>query len=289
VEDKLLSRGLEGKKAVARMYGVDKEQFKSLGMSEWTDKQFGDFTKGMDSTPKAYKLSNGDTAMLRTHSSGLVWNKDANGGAGSWAEPSEMGLTPAPNEQKITNVSNKMVEALGLASVDNFTELHTAANDAQLQIDNIDRNLDLINNMPSGFGANEELLARRIADMFGDDPDEAVANAEVYNADAAQRVAKEIKAFGAGTGLSDKDREFTEQMIAGDITASPEAMGRILRIRKQVAQGTIEQFNDVKAKTKKRLGPEGSIVDDFPVRAPSKALTPPPVNRTYDPASGTFK
>jgi hypothetical protein len=284
VEERLLSKGLEGRKAVSRMYGVDAQKFKDLGMGTWTDEQFASFTKGMDSEVKAYQKADGTPASLRTHSSGMVWDKDAN----TWREPSEMGLSPAPQLQKITNVSSKMIEKLDLALVDNFTELYTAANEAQATVDNINRNLGLIDNMPTGLGANVELLARRVAETLGDNPDQAVVNAETYMADAAQRVAKEIKAFGAGTGLSDKDREFTEKMIAGDITLNPESMKRILRIRKEVAEGTIRQFEDVKEVTRGRLGPDASAVDSYNVRTPMGS-TPPPAGRTYDPTTRTFK
>lgn len=260
--------GDSGRRSVAASNGITSATYDEMGMAKWTDAQMESWVKGHKAEGKAYQDASGKNVILRTSNSGLVRDPVT----GNWVNPSDLALQPAVGMQKVHNVSNKLVEELGMASIANFTELYTASNDAQSSVDNIDRVLPLVESMPTGIGAEAKLLARRIAGIFGDDPDAAVANSEVYLAEMAERVAKEIKAFGSGTGLSDKDREFTENMVAGSITATPEAIIRILKIRKGVAQKTIGHFNTIKESVRGRLNKmkqNGDIVDDFVVRPAS--------------------
>lgn len=266
VNDMLLKRGTLGRQVVAQRAGISKEQFDELGLASMDEDQFKNFTSGLEGKVAHYQTADGTPASIRTNRYGQVWNKDTQ----QWMSPSEMGLSAAPQLSKVHNVSNKMVDELAMQGVENFNDLYSRANDAVVTVDNINRNLPLIEKMPTGTLAQVELFLGRVGELLGMDYTEA-ANAEVFSADAAQRVAKEIKAFGAGTGLSDKDREFTEKMIAGDISATPAALKRILEIRAKVAQGTIDNFEKTKARTRESLGPQGGILDMYTLRAPEKS------------------
>jgi hypothetical protein len=261
----LLERGTLGRQVVAQRAGINKEQFEELNLGTMDEDQFKNFTQGLEGKVAHYSTADGKPSSIRTNKYGQVWNKEAQ----KWMSPSEMGLSAAPQLTKVHNVSNKMVDELAMQGVENFNELYDRANDAVITMDNIGRNLPLIDKMPTGTLAQVELFGRKVGELLGMNYDEA-ANAEVFQADAAQRVAKEIKAFGSGTGLSDKDREYTEKMAAGDINATPEALKRILRIRNDVAQGTIDNFHSVKARTRKTLGPQGTVLDMYELRAPAK-------------------
>lgn len=264
VDDMLMKRGAQGRKVVAKRAGISEDQFKELGLGNMDETQFKNFTQGLEGEVKPYQSAAGEPAMIRTNKFGQVWDKDAM----QWKPPSEMGLKPAPQLTKVHNVSNKMVDDLAMKGVENFNDLYTRANDAIITMDNIGRNLPLIDNMPTGSLAQVELFARRVGELLGMDYEEA-ANAEVFQADAGQRVAKEIKAFGAGTGLSDKDREFAEKMAGGNIEVTPAALKRILEIRNKVAVGTVKNFEDTKARTRKALGTQGGILDMYTLRQPA--------------------
>lgn len=74
--------------------------------------------------------------------------------------------------------------------------------------------------------------------------DNATDNAQAYFATAAARVGEIIKQFGAGTGLSDADREFATKAAGGDITVSEGALRKIIDINNRAAQNTIKFYNE---------------------------------------------
>lgn len=79
-----------------------------------------------------------------------------------------------------------------------------------------------------------------------------VANTEAFLAAQAKQVAGIIKAFGAGTGLSDADREFAEKAAGGKITMTEQSIRRILAINDRASRNVITLFN----KEAKEIDPE---------------------------------
>ncbi len=59
----------------------------------------------------------------------------------------------------------------------------------------------------------------------------------------AVETANMIQNFGAGTGLSDADREFSTRAVGGDIEMTPEAIRRLMRINAEVNAEVIRMFN----------------------------------------------
>ena len=59
----------------------------------------------------------------------------------------------------------------------------------------------------------------------------------------AANTAKIIKQFGAGTGLSDADREYALKAAAGDISMDEKAIRKILNINNKAAQNAINKHN----------------------------------------------
>jgi hypothetical protein len=109
--------------------------------------------------------------------------------------------------------------------------------------------------MITGAAAQPELFVRRIrselSESLGiDSTDPALQNTEAYIALAAPRVAEIIKNFGAGTGLSDADREFANKAAAGDIAMTAASLQRILKILKKAGENKIALYN----KTVKEMG-----------------------------------
>ena len=108
-------------------------------------------------------------------------------------------------------------------------------------------------------------------------------NTEAYIALAAPRVADIIQAFGAGTGLSDADREFAAKAAAGDISMTPQSLQRILKILKKASENKLAMYNDtVAAMQKEGLNPaaNGFVLPRrttrTPVATPSPAAPLPP-------------
>ena len=96
----------------------------------------------------------------------------------------------------------------------------------------------------TGFGADFRVDLGRALKLAGiETGDDAVANTQAFAATMAQNVGKLIKQFGAGTGLSDADREYAIKMAGGQITLDEGAIKKILDINERAAKNTIEQHN----------------------------------------------
>ena len=88
------------------------------------------------------------------------------------------------------------------------------------------------------WGAKSKLNATGLTD-FTD-----VARTQEYIGNSVNLVGQVIKQFGAGTGLSDADREFAEKAAAGDITMDRAALQRLVSIAKKVSEFKINLYNE---------------------------------------------
>jgi len=274
------------RRGIAKQFGIDEKEFTASNLARATPEVFTDYVRGREADVKAYQDSLGKLVSVPTSKNGQI--KDPTDG--SWKFPSEAGLSPAPQVQKVINVSSKFKVSMAEAGVAKFEELHEKANNAQLQLDNIERSLDYLEDMPTGIGAPIEAFVGKVADYFGMDRPE-VANYEVFLAEAGKRVAEQIKAFGSGTGLSDADREYAKLIAAANPSLKAASLRRLLEIQKETATQTVEIFKDTKIKIRKEMGGEGYVVDMFSLRRPSDnaALNPPPKNPTFNPDTGKIE
>ena len=97
---------------------------------------------------------------------------------------------------------------------------------------------------------------------------DAAANSQAYAAAMGANVGQLIKQFGAGTGLSDADREFAMQMAGGKITLTEQALRKILDINDKAANRVIDTHN------RKYSGVKTNI--PLTVEKPAGAAPPPP-------------
>jgi hypothetical protein len=72
---------------------------------------------------------------------------------------------------------------------------------------------------------------------------DAAKNSQAYGALMAKNTASIIKDFGAGTGLSDADREYALSAAGGKINMDEKALRRIIDINSQAAQNVITKHN----------------------------------------------
>lgn len=136
---------------------------------------------------------------------------------------------------------SKKAEQLTAERVDTGLE---QARQAQVALDNIDTQLKL---MDSGIRTGSLAPARQAAARFFADilgiPDDEVAPTDEFFARAGVEVAQQIQAFGAGTGLSDADREFAGKIVGGVQTLDLQAIRRLIEMRKKVNEKTIRDYN----------------------------------------------
>ncbi len=72
---------------------------------------------------------------------------------------------------------------------------------------------------------------------------DATSNTEAYMAAMGREVGSIIKMFGAGTGLSDADRQYAAKIAGSEITVSEEALRKILDINEKARRNVIQGFN----------------------------------------------
>jgi hypothetical protein len=121
-----------------------------------------------------------------------------------------------------------------------------AARDAESIIDTIDIGRQILNaGATTGFGANFLVNLGQALKQVGVDlnADES-ANAQTYMANMAQNVGRVIKLFGAGTGLSNADREYAEKMAGGNVSLDERALRRILDINERMSRNVIKRHNE---------------------------------------------
>lgn len=129
-----------------------------------------------------------------------------------------------------------------------LAEYTTKAQAALPAIASIERGFELIDKgLVAGAGADARLgLVRAIDTILGRETDAKSATTDAYMAASGQRVAEQITAFGAGTGLSDADRDFARLITGGQITMTPQALRMALEILARGKLGEIQRYNEVK-------------------------------------------
>tara|TARA_R100001510_G_C7655538_1_gene214758 strand:- start:3746 stop:5029 length:1284 start_codon:yes stop_codon:yes gene_type:complete len=252
------------RKQLARQRGISDKLFKELGLGQAPDQVFNDVLTGQRGGDIEFFLKDGQVMPFRTEG-GQVYDRENN----TWVSAQQLGLRRAPPEvQRIENLSGTMAEKIMGEGVGRLSDGLDAANKAVTSIESIDTSLENLDNMFTGYGATFRMDVARAARVAGIDISEAdqIENTEQYAALAGARVADYITNLGAGTGLSDKDREFAEKVVAGDIGMSPETMRRMLSIIRKQNVRTIKQYNSLRGAVDNQLkGNEKSAMAFYPL------------------------
>jgi hypothetical protein len=161
-------------------------------------------------------------------------------------------------------------KAVGKGQADKLFASQTAAEDAAsiLTINNEARAL-LDKGMITGAGAEFLVSLNQGLKQLGMDFGyaEASANAQAYGAVLGNNVGRMIKQFGAGTGLSDADREYAAKIAAGTIKMDEKALRKILDINDKMARNVINAHN----KKYKGVKTNIPVTVEMPAAAPSPA------------------
>ena len=270
------------RKQMAKAAGIPDKLFTELDLAKAPDSVFNEYVTGQKGKMEFF-LQDGKVVDYRVNETGLVWDRDTD----RWTEASQLGLQPAPPQvQKIQNITAGMGDELAKVGAKSFSELAENAGKSAAALSTINRSLPTIDNMFTGAGAEIKLNIARYAEALGLSGDylvdpASIVDTEAYVANAGQRVAEYIVNLGAGTGLSDADREYAQAVVAGKITVSAETLKRLLKELKQGAQNKINRYKQTRSRVAKSLGengeaalswfPEDFYVDDGPAPVRSSA------------------
>ena len=145
----------------------------------------------------------------------------------------------------IDTAGNSFDKEFGKQNAKNFFERRNAAADAVKSMDSINNARKLLDEgVRTGITANfRQGFGKLLQDAGIKYSDDLNANTDAFGAEAAKRVAQIIKAFGAGTGLSDADREYAEKAAAGKITMTDSAIRKLLDLNEMAARNIAGSFN----------------------------------------------
>lgn len=150
------------------------------------------------------------------------------------------------NATRATKQESEFEKTLGGEQAKALIKGREAAQDAKAILETNKIGRDILNSGAiTGSGANffvglnNALTTAGIDAGYGD----AAANSQAYAATMASNVGKLIKQYGAGTGLSDADREFATKAAAGSIEMNESAIRKVLEINDRAARNVITDYN----------------------------------------------
>ena len=269
--------GRKGKVAVAKSKNASLDFIADINSGkydEMSDELFIKQLEGKKATIKAFTNDEGEVQSRRVDESANVWNPATN----KWESPMDLGLKPAPVVTKQISAADGITSKLTGKMTDNFLELNAQAQTAQkiLRI-NRDSMEVLDRGIVSGFTAPIQLEVMRIGKAMGilpEDMEDKVAATELFMISRAKQVLPLIKALGSGTAISDKDREFIEKVVGGNIALDEKTIREVIRIESQVAMDAINANNSALDTLNRVEGTEldNSVYQSLYIQPP--AMTP---------------
>jgi hypothetical protein len=147
---------------------------------------------------------------------------------------------------KLPEQEKSFESGLGTGQSKKILEDKTAALDASaiLETNQVAKNL-LKSGVITGTGANFFVGLNSALQQAGLDFGyaDAASNSQAYVSAMGANVGRLIKQFGAGTGLSNADREYAEKMAGGQITLTESALRKIIDINDRAANRVIDLHN----------------------------------------------
>jgi hypothetical protein len=198
----------------------------------------------------------------------------------------------APKSDTVVNIGDKTNQGAIFTQVANNFEAATKAQSAMSAMGEAKAILDS-GNVFTGAGAEEKLALAKLGSLFGIGDGSAVENTETLRSQIGVQVASYVKNFGAGNGITEKDVEFSKEIVGGKITLDDKSIRRLINIGYKASKAQVDRheqvLNDVypeadpnsrQARALFKLRPMAK--DDTSTVAPGSVLV-------YDPATGTLK
>lgn len=242
IEKAAMLHGLPGRLALMRSKGLTPEDLPNW--DKMKPKLFSEVMGGYNSELKPYQDASGETKVFKTMKDG---GKVMDPATGDWVEAHELSLKPPVLTQRQINMADAFAEAVQKEGAKSFTELYQDANDATATLENNYRAILLMDEgINSGPLAKLKTMAQKGAALLGfGDPSDA-ERSDAYVQERANEVATVIKAFGAGSGLSDADAKRAEGIAAGNIELNESTLRWLVIKSTQAAAHKIAHFNKLR-------------------------------------------
>jgi len=286
-------QGRKGKIAVAQSKNAGQPVYDAIKKGDYdniSDTLFLEQMKGEKADLKVFQQTIEGRPVskpFRINEAGKVWDSTVS----KWVNPSELGLTQAPQITQVLSEANTITNALTDGATKNYLELNEAANTASEILTLNTRSTQIMNEgIKTGFGAEFRLNAARLAKELGLVPQsmDDVAATEEFVAIRARQLMKLLPAFGAGSGISDRDVDIARGIAGGDIKLSEDALRRILSMEETLARDLITKNNTSLERLQRITGEEmdSNIYEGFYITMPQRAgySTPPNAAKYLNPS-----
>lgn len=242
-------QGRRGRARVAEAKGAAKPMVDAILRGDYdnvSDSLFLEELSGEKASIKFFQQTDaeGNTASVAfpVNEAGQVRNPQTE----KWVYPDELGLTQAPVTTQQLSAGNEVTQQLTQGFVDTFVELNSLGRQAEKMLEiNRASALDL-DKIYTGKLAPVQLAIMDVGKSLGiisPEQEDAVVATQTFMINRAKQVLPLIKALGSGTAISDKDREFIEKIVAGDISLSLDTIKRVIEIENEYAVKAVTKSN----------------------------------------------
>jgi hypothetical protein len=273
------SQGRNGRAEVARNRNAGEEVVKAILKGDFdnlSDTLFMARINGEKAELKTFKQVVEGTEVIkpfRINEGGKVFDSTTK----KWVNPSDLGLLQAPQVTKQLTEANTYAQALTEGAAKNFLELNERARSAQeILRTNAESTalLDREGKIKTGFGAEFRLNVSRVAKELNLVPEsmDNIAATEQYLILRAEQLMKIMPAFGAGSGLSDSDREVASQIALRDVSMDEVALRNLLRLEEKYARALITDNNKALERAVK-IGKDGlspDLAESYYIELPTR-------------------
>lgn len=166
------------------------------------------------------------------------------------------------------NTQREILKSSIIPKLDKSQETATAARDDIQAIHRAREQLDSPGGIFSGAAADVRLKVAKVAEFLGVPNADKIANTEAFGAAIGSRVLTLVKGLGAGTGISNADRDFAAAMAGGNIKLDEASIRRIMDIGEKAARSKIDQHNGLTDRTLKANEALRGYKDVYRVEAP---------------------
>ena len=246
--------GKAGRNIIGGLAGLDKEEVKKL--SGLNDDQFNDVISGLEADDKAFTDANGNVVVKRVLKNFAKVEEIQEDGSTKWVTAESLKLLPAPTLTKDVGRANQLSVELTKNGVKRFTEVTEAA---QTAYRTLSVNEDRLKTLDAGVltGGNlAELTGQALITLAASvgvelDGTEDAKRAQLLVAQGVESVGALITLFGAGTGLSDADREFAKLGAGSSLELTVENVRELIKTANRKARDQIKLHETIYNNLKK--------------------------------------
>jgi hypothetical protein len=191
------------------------------------------------------------------------------------------GATNVNNTVSVAGPENEYNKTIGKTLADTSTALVASAQQSPNIVANARAIKDALDKGAiSGTGAEIRLAAQKAAETLGIVPSGKAATTQELMSGLGKLTLSGIKTsgLGGGNGFTDKDREFLNAAVSGNLSDTPENLRRVADLSEKAAIATHQKGNAVLDRWKKNPSlaslAQDQTIDPIPFRSPLVPPTP---------------